>query len=176
MSSARITIDKLKGLVDEGRVKTDPDSLEQYGCDWTKMYVPNPLAVVFPRTVEQVQAIVVFANEHKLALVPSGGRTGLSAAAVACNGEVVVSFDLMNQVLEFNAIDRTVRCQPGVITEQLQQLAEGEGLYYPVDFASSGSSQLGGNISTNAGGIKVIRYGLTRDWVENMLQQTHLIC
>ncbi|MEE3158738.1 MAG: FAD-binding oxidoreductase, partial [Pseudomonadota bacterium] len=135
---------------------------------WTKHFAPAPLAIVFPKTVEQVQAIVRFANEQKLALVPSGGRTGLSAAAVAANGEIVVSFDYMNQIGEFNAYDRTVVCQPGVVTAQLQQFAEEKGLYYPVDFASAGSSQIGGNIGTNAGGIKVIRYGMTRNWVAGL--------
>jgi FAD/FMN-containing dehydrogenase len=74
----------------------------------------------------------------------------------------------MNQILELNVTDRTVRCQPGVITKQLQNYAEENGLYYPVDFASSGSSQIGGNIGTNAGGIKVIRYGMTRNWVSGL--------
>src|SRR5690606_14899782 len=74
----------------------------------------------------------------------------------------------MNQILEFSAEDRSVRCQAGVITQQLQEFAEEQGLYYPVDFASAGSSQLGGNIGTNAGGIKVIRYGMTRDWVAGL--------
>lgn len=158
----------LKPLVDEGRVLTDADSLKHYGCDWTKKFEPKPLAIVLPKTVEQVQAIVQYANTHKLALVPSGGRTGLSAAAVAANGEIVVAFDLMNKISDFNPTDRTARCQAGVVTEQLQQFAEDNNLYYPVDFASAGSSQLGGNISTNAGGIKVIRYGMTRDWVAGL--------
>lgn len=158
----------LTSLVDPGRVLTDADSLKHYGCDWTKKYEIKPLAIVLPKTVEQVQAIVRFANEHRLGLVPSGGRTGLSAAAAATNGEVVVAFDLMNKVLDFNPTDRTARCQAGVVTEQLQQFADEKGLYYPVDFASAGSSQLGGNISTNAGGIKVIRYGMTRDWVAGL--------
>ncbi|MEE3156596.1 MAG: FAD-binding oxidoreductase, partial [Pseudomonadota bacterium] len=143
----------LKTLVDPDKVRVDAESLDNWGKDWTKHFAPAPLAIVFPKTVEQVQAIVRFANEQKLALVPSGGRTGLSAAAVAANGEIVVSFDYMNQIGEFNAYDRTVVCQPGVVTAQLQQFAEEKGLYYPVDFASAGSSQIGGNIGTNAGGI-----------------------
>ena len=158
----------LKTLVDPDKVRTDAESLDNWGKDWTKHFAPAPLAIVFPKTVEQVQAIVRFANEQKLALVPSGGRTGLSAAAVAANGEIVVSFDYMNQIGEFNAYDRTVVCQPGVVTAQLQQFAEEKGLYYPVDFASAGSSQIGGNIGTNAGGIKVIRYGMTRNWVAGL--------
>ncbi|MBF8704267.1 FAD-binding oxidoreductase [Pseudomonas putida] len=161
-------IDELMTLVDPGKVLTDAASLEAYGKDWTKHYPPAPSAIVFPKTVGQVQAIVRWANTHKVALVPSGGRTGLSAGAVAANGEVVVAFDYMNQILDFNAFDRTVVCQPGVITRQLQAYAEEQGLYYPVDFASSGSSQIGGNIGTNAGGIKVIRYGMTRNWVAGL--------
>jgi FAD/FMN-containing dehydrogenase len=161
-------IDELKTLVEPGKVLTDADSLNTYGKDWTKQYAPAPSAIVFPKTIEQVQAIVRWANERKIALVPSGGRTGLSAAAVAANGEVVVSFDYMNQILEFNEMDRTAVCQPGVVTAQLQQFAEDKGLYYPVDFASAGSSQIGGNIGTNAGGIKVIRYGMTRNWVAGL--------
>jgi FAD/FMN-containing dehydrogenase len=163
-----VLIDELKALVDPGKVLTDTDSLEKYGKDWTKQFAPAPCAIVFPKTTEQVQAIVRWANGHRVALVPSGGRTGLSAAAVADNGEVVVSFDYMNQILALNLTDRTVVCQPGVITRQLQALAEENGLYYPVDFASSGSSQIGGNIGTNAGGIKVIRYGMTRNWVAGL--------
>ncbi|MBS7672793.1 FAD-binding oxidoreductase, partial [Vibrio cholerae] len=93
---------------------------------------PAPSAIVFPKTTEQVQAIVRWANAHKVALVPSGGRTGLSAAAVAANGEVVVSFDYMNQILDVNLTDRTAVCQPGVVTKQLQNVAEENGLYYPV--------------------------------------------
>ena len=151
-----------------GKVLTDPSDLATYGTDWTRIYTPNPVAIVLPKTTEHVQALVQFANQNKVALVPSGGRTGLSAGAVAANGEVVVAFDNMNQILDFNASDRTVRCQAGVITEQLQNFAEENGLYYPVDFASAGSSQLGGNLSTNAGGIKVIRYGMSRDWVAGL--------
>ncbi|MGH8379783.1 FAD-binding oxidoreductase [Pseudomonas sp.] len=161
-------LDELMTLVEPGKMLTDAVSLETYGKDWTKHFTPAPLAIVFPKSTEQVQAIVRWANLHKVALVPSGGRTGLSAAAVAANGEVVVSFDYMNQILAFDEFDRTVVCQPGVITEQLQNFAEDKGLYYPVDFASAGSSQIGGNIGTNAGGIKVIRYGMTRNWVAGL--------
>lgn len=97
--------------------------------------------------------------------MPSGGRTGLSAAAVATKGEVVISFDKMNQIGQFYEADRMVEVDAGVITQSLQEFAKNQGLYYAVDFASSGSSQIGGNISTNAGGIKVIRYGMTRDQI-----------
>ncbi len=149
-------------------VLTDAQSLVHYGQDWTRFHDPAPLAVVLPTTIAEVVALVQFARSHNIPLVPSGGRTGLSGGAVACAGEIVVAFDRMNQLGEINTIDRTVVCGPGVITAQLQQLASEQGLFYPVDFAASGSSQIGGNISTNAGGIKVIRYGMTRQWVAGL--------
>lgn len=156
---------RLATIVGENRLKVDADSLQIWGCDWTKMYTPTPSAIVFPSNIEQVRDVVLLANESGFAIVPSGGRTGLSAGAVAAHGEVVVSFDYMNKILEFVPEDRMVRIQAGVVTEQLQNFADEQGLYYPVDFASAGSSQLGGNIGTNAGGIKVIKYGMTRNWV-----------
>lgn len=158
----------LESIVGAGRVLTDADSLLRYGRDWTRVHVPNPAAVLLPDSIEQVQEIVRLAAREQLAIVPSGGRTGLSAGAVACNGELVLALDRLNHIEDFNPIDRTVRCGAGVVTAQLQQFAAERGLFYPVDFASSGSSQIGGNISTNAGGIKVIRYGMTREWVAGL--------
>ncbi len=150
---------------DSSQIKTDSESLEHWGKDWTKHFAPNAAAIVFPKTTEQVQAIVLLANEHNVVLTPSGGRTGLSAGAVAANGEIVVSMDKMNHIGQFYPADRMVEIEVGVVTQQLQQFAESKDLYYPVDFASAGSSQIGGNIGTNAGGIKVIRYGMTRQWI-----------
>ena len=165
MADSENIIQALTQVLDEGKLRTDADSLESHGKDWTKMYEAKPLAIAFPRSTEQVQAIVKLANELEFAIVPSGGRTGLSGGAVATNGEVVVSFDYMNNIVDFSASDRSVKVQAGVVTQQLQTFAEENGLYYPVDFASAGSSQIGGNLSTNAGGIKVIKYGMSRDWV-----------
>ncbi|MBF2719292.1 FAD-binding oxidoreductase [Psychrobacter sp. NG254] len=150
---------------DASQIKTDDESLEHWGKDWTKHFAPAAAAIVFPKTTEQVQSIVLLANEHNVVLTPSGGRTGLSAGAVAANGEIVVSMDKMNRIGQFYPADRMVEIEAGVVTEQLQQFAESKDLYYPVDFASAGSSQIGGNIGTNAGGIKVIRYGMTRQWI-----------
>ena len=158
----------LADIVGSDRVLTDADSLLQYGRDWTRAYPPDASVVVLPETIDQVQELVRLAVREQLAIVPSGGRTGLSAGAVARDGEMVLALDRLNQIADFNPVDRTVRCGAGVVTEQLQQFAEEQGLFYPVDFASSGSSQIGGNISTNAGGIKVIRHGMTRDWVAGL--------
>ena len=166
--SSETIISELQAIVGNDKVRSDAEILFSHGRDWTKAHAPTPLAVVFPRTAAEVQAVVKLANTLEFAIVPSGGRTGLSGGAVAANGEVVVSFDYMSHISDFDPIDRTVVCQAGVITEQLQDFAEERGLFYPVDFASAGSSQIGGNIATNAGGIKVIRYGMTRDWVAGL--------
>lgn len=153
---------------DDSQIKTDPDSLNYWGKDWTKHFEPNALAILFPKSTEQVQTIVKICNELNIVITPSGGRTGLSAGAVAANGEVVVSLDKMHKVLNFYPADRMVEVEAGMVTKALQEFAESKDLYYPVDFASAGSSQIGGNIGTNAGGIKVIRYGMTRNWILGM--------
>ena len=155
----------LEQIFADNQISTSTEDLQFWGKDWTNGFDVKPTAIVFPQTNEQVVDLVNYAISNNVALVPSGGRTGLSGGAVASSGEVVVSFDRMNKILDFNPEDRLVTCQAGVVTETLQNFAEEQGLFYPVDFASAGSSQIGGNISTNAGGIKVIRYGLTRDWV-----------
>ena len=158
----------LSDIVAPKQIKTDPEDLAVWGKDWTNGFDVAPSAVVFPESNEQVVELVKYAIAEDKALVPSGGRTGLSGGAVASNGEIVVSFDRMNKILSFDAADRLVTCQAGVVTQALQEFAADQGLFYPVDFASSGSSQIGGNVATNAGGIKVIRYGLTRDWVAGL--------
>ena len=150
------------------RCCTDADTLQRYGLDWTRFCQPAPLAVLFPQTQEEVQEIVRIANREGLQLVPSGGRTGLSGGACATAGEVVVSLERMNRLLAFDATDRLMTVEAGMVTETLQQLARERGLYFPVDFASRGSSQVGGNVATNAGGIRVLRYGMFRDWVAGL--------
>lgn len=158
----------LNNIFSQKQIRTDAEGLQVWGKDWTNGYPVDPSAIVFPETIEQIQELVAYSISAGLKLVPSGGRTGLSGGAVASNSEVVVSFDRMNKILDYSAKDRIVTCEPGLVTANLQAFAEEQGLYYPVDFASSGSSQIGGNAATNAGGIKVIRYGLTRDWVAGM--------
>lgn len=159
---------QLREILPAELVLDDSESLQVYGRDWTKFIPPHPSAIVFPKTTAHVQTLVKWARSQKVSLVPSGGRTGLSGGAVAAQGEVVVSFERMNRIVSFDPYDQTVTCEPGVVTEDLQNFAKDKGLYFPVDFASRGSSQIGGNISTNAGGIKVLRYGLFRNWVAGL--------
>src|SRR5690606_23462912 len=105
------------------RLKTDAADLEHYGRDWTRRWTPAPLAIALPGTVAEVQAVVRWANEHKVAVVPSGGRTGLSGGAVAANGELVLSLERMNKALAFDAVDRTLTVQAGMPLEALHNEA-----------------------------------------------------
>ncbi|HET9450627.1 MAG TPA: FAD-binding oxidoreductase, partial [Aggregicoccus sp.] len=119
----------------------------------------------FPRTTEEVSRLLALCSAHRVAVVPSGGRTGLAGGAVAARGELVLSLQRMNRLGEVDLLGNTCRVQAGAVTEAVHQHCAAHGLTWPVDFASKGSSQVGGNIATNAGGVKVIRYGLTRQWV-----------
>lgn len=152
----------------ELRLLTAAADLEHYGRDWTRRWTPAPLAIALPASVEEVQAIVRWANEQAVAIVPSGGRTGLSGGAVAANGELVLSLERMQRVLGFDAVDRTLTVQAGMVLQHVHDAARQHGLIYPVDFAARGSCSIGGNIATNAGGIRVIRYGNTREWIAGL--------
>ena len=157
-------LETLRRLGDD-RVSTDAADLAAYGRDWTKVFTPAPAAIAFPRSTAEVSAILRAASDAGVAVVPSGGRTGLAGGAVAARGELVVSLERMRRIDPVDTLGATVRVQAGAITAAIHAHCEPHGLTWPVDFASKGSSQVGGNIATNAGGVKVIRYGLTRNWV-----------
>lgn len=161
-------LDSLQQAAPGLRLKTEAADLEHYGRDWTRRWTPAPLAIALPGDIEEVRAVVRWARANGVAIVPSGGRTGLSGGAVAANGELVLSLERMNRVLGFDPIDRTLTVQPGIALQSVHEAAREHGLVYPVDFAARGSCSIGGNIATNAGGIRVIRYGNTREWVAGL--------
>jgi len=147
---------------------TDAATLAHYGRDWTRFWEPRPSAVVFPRDLHDVVELVGEARARRQKLVPSGGRTGLSGGAVARDGEIVVAMEKMRNLVDFQAEERCLTVAAGATVGFVQQYAAEQGLYYPVDWAAAGSSQVGGSIATNAGGIRVLRYGMTRDWVRGL--------
>ena len=149
----------LDNVFDKKDIKTDSVTKNIYGKDWTNNPSPSPCAVVFPRRHQQIIDIVNICNEIKHPFIGSGGRTGYSGGACANNNELIISLDKMNKIIDFDNTTKTVFCESGVITKNLQDFAKKNELFYPIDFSSSGSSQIGGNISTNAGGIKVVKYG-----------------
>ncbi len=143
----------------------DAAEREEYGRDWTRVYAPAPAAVAFPRTTAEVSRLLALCHAARFPVVPSGGRTGLAGGAMATRGELVVSMTRMRRMDAVDELGATVRVQAGAVTEAVHRHVSAHGLIWPVDFASKGSSQIGGNIATNAGGVRVIRYGLTRQWV-----------
>lgn len=154
-----------KKVIQKNDGTMDEALFNSYGTDRTKVYPPNYQVLVFPESTEDVAAIITYAYKNEIAVVPSGGRTGYAGGAVAKNGEIVVSLSKMNQVVDFDPFLGTLHVQAGMITKNLHKEAEERGFYFPVDFAATGSSQIGGNIATNAGGVRVVHYGLIRDWV-----------
>lgn len=165
MSASGTFLARLKAEFPADFATTDPHDLAEYGKDWTKNFAPDPLVILFPRTTDEVARVLRLATELGVPVVPSGGRTGLAGGAVAAKKEAVLSLRRMTRMDPVDPVARAVRVQAGAITEAVHLHARAHGLTWPVDFASKGSSQVGGNIATNAGGVNVIRYGLTRQWV-----------
>jgi FAD/FMN-containing dehydrogenase len=159
----------LRDAVGAAGLRDEADDLAFYGTDRCRGDWPvAPGLVVLPSSVDEVVAVVRACAEHGAKIVPSGGRTGLAGAATASRGEIVVSLERMKRILEVDPAARLVRCQAGASVEAVQQAAAEAGLVYPVDFAAKGTAQIGGSIATNAGGVKVLRYGTTRRWVAGL--------
>lgn len=148
--------------------KMDTSTFLSYGIDRTKLFEPSYDLLVFPKNTEEVSALVKYAYENSLSVVPSGGRTGYAGGAIAKNGEMVISLSKMDKVMDFDPYLASLTVQAGMITQNVHKEAEERGYCFPVDFAATGSSHIGGNVATNAGGVRVVRYGLTRNWVLGM--------
>lgn len=164
-------IDALANILKRGSVVTrgdgtmaEPEFLS-YGSDRTREVRPEFHTLVFPADTDEVAAVVRYCVSNRLPLVPSGGRTGLSGGAVAAENEIVLSLKKLNRVLGYDPLLPALSVQAGVTTAEVQQKAREHGHFLPIDLAASGSSQIGGNIATNAGGTRVIRYGMIREWV-----------
>lgn len=125
----------------------------------------RPIGVAYPRTTEDVSRILALCHAAGQTVVPQGGRTGLAAAAVPQARELVLSLERMRAIEEIDRDALTMTVQAGAILETVQQAADKEGLFYPLDIGGRGTCTIGGNVSTNAGGNRVLRYGMTRDLV-----------
>ncbi|TIO09440.1 FAD-binding oxidoreductase [Mesorhizobium sp.] len=139
----------------------------RYLHDWTGDYLGTALAVLRPRSVEEVQALVRICAEHRVPIVPQGGNTGLVAGATAGGppSVVVVSLERLNRIREIDAANFTLRADAGAVLQTLKDAAESEDMLFPLALGAQGSCQIGGNVATNAGGINVLRYGMMRDLV-----------
>ena len=159
-------LDAISAHLPPERILLDPAlvaSLSHDDAEWAP--IGTALAVVRPETSSEVQAVVRACYEHRVPVVARGAGTGLSGAANAVDGCIVIALDAMNRILEINQIERLAVVQPGVINDDLRAAAAQHGLWYPPDPASSATATIGGNVATNAGGVCCVKYGVTRDYV-----------
>ncbi|MFI7061555.1 FAD-binding oxidoreductase [Kribbella sp. NPDC050124] len=159
-------VEQLRQALPAEALVTDPDRMESFRYD-RAMFCPAgmPLAVVLARETAHVQAAVRIASEAGVPVVPQGARSGLSGAANALDGCIVISLEKMDRILEIEPVDRYVVTQPGVYNAVLSRAVEEQGLFYPPDPSSWEFCSIGGNLSTNSGGLCCVKYGVTTDYV-----------
>jgi len=155
---------RFQTLLGVERARADSDTLAIYASDETPRACP-PAAVLFPDSHEQVKAIVDLAMRHALPLVARGAGSGNVGGALPVPGSLVVSFECMHRVLEFDVADRLMVVQPGVITDEIDRMARTAGLMYAPDPGSGAYCRIGGNLAMNAAGPRAVKYGATRDHV-----------
>jgi FAD/FMN-containing dehydrogenase len=160
-------IEKLRDIVGAANVLTAPDDTRPYFTDWRRQYSASAECVVRPASTVEVAAVVKLAADEGMAIVPQGGNTGLSGGSVPTgNGrEIIVALGRMNRVRELDRLNDTITVEAGCVLGNIQRAADDAGRLFPLSLAAEGSCQIGGNLSTNAGGVNVLRYGSARDQV-----------
>ncbi|MFD8501962.1 FAD-binding oxidoreductase [Streptomyces sp. NPDC059687] len=159
-------LDRLRAGLPPEAVLSDPDVTASYANDMASFCASGaPAVVVLPRTVEQVQHVMRIATELRVPVVPQGARTGLSGAANASDGCIVLSLTKMDRILEINPVDRVAVVEPGVVNATLSRAVNEQGLYYPPDPSSWEMCTIGGNIGTASGGLCCVKYGVTAEYV-----------
>ncbi|MFD2209777.1 FAD-binding oxidoreductase [Virgibacillus halophilus] len=156
---------KLSDMVGIENVETDNASLLAYSYDATARYQAMPDAMVAPRNAAEVAAVVKWCNENRIPIVARGSGTNLCAGTTPTAGGIVLTFKHMNRILEIDEENLTITVQAGVFTKDIFEAAQEVGLFYPPDPGSMHISQIGGNISENSGGLRGLKYGVTRDYV-----------
>jgi len=160
-------LDALRGIVGEAGLATASEDVAPALVDWRGFFRGDALAVVRPASTDQVSAVVAACARDGVAIVPQGGNTGMCGAATPAPGgrSIVLSLSRMNRVLDVDLLNDTITVEAGCVLSEIQQRAAEAGRLVPLSLGAEGSCQIGGNLSTNAGGINVLRYGNTRDLV-----------
>ena len=157
-------IEALSEIVGEKNLLTEEDAMAEYGTDATKLaYMPE--AVVFPGNVEEVCGVLRLANGESIAVTPRGAGSGMSGGALPVRGGLIMSMNRFNRILMVDQENMVAKVEPGVITADLQGHVEKFDLFYPPDPASIKISTIGGNVAECAGGLRAVKYGVTRDYV-----------
>lgn len=162
-------LDELVAALPADAVVVEPATLENHRRDRADLCpAGTPLALVRPRTTEQVQVAMRWATRHRVPVVPQGARTGLSGGANAVDGCLLLSLARMDAIVEIDPVDQVAVVQPGVVNATLSRAALDAGLFYPPDPSSWEESTIGGNLATNAGGLCCVKYGVTSDFVRGI--------
>ncbi len=161
-------IKKLTAIVGGSAVYTHAETLEKHARDFSQDLYFLPEAVVIPSNTSEVSGIMALCNKYRIPVTVQGARSGLTGSALAIHGGVALSMERFDKILDIDEKNYQVIVEPGVITEHLQNILQDKGLFYPPDPAGRGYSHIGGNIATNAGGPRCVKYGVTRDYVLNL--------
>ncbi len=160
-------LERIRAIVGAPGLLTDAREIEPYAIDWRGYHRGLTPAVVRPASAAEVAAVVRICAESRTAVVPQGGNTGMCGASVpdASGTAIVLNLGRMNRILEVDALNNTVSVEAGCVLAAIQQAARDAGRLFPLSLGAEGSCQIGGNLSTNAGGVNVLRYGNTRELV-----------
>ena len=161
-------IANLTVIVGEQYSYTSSDKIFSYGKDETEDLLFLPELVLVPNTKEQISQILRYCNQEHIAVTPRGAGSGLAGGALPVKSGVVISMERFDKILEIDEQNLQVTVEPGVITETLQNAVKEKGLYYPPDPASRSFCYIGGNINTNSGGPRAVKYGVVKDYVLNL--------
>ncbi len=163
----KIDIPRLISIVGEDNLKSNPADLFVYGSD-SSVHSARPWVVVRPKNIEQVQQIMVYANQERIPVITRGAGSGMCGQTVPIHGGITLDMKRMNKILEINPSDVYCRVEPGVVDDDLNQALKPFGVFYPPTPASSRIATIGGEIGNNASGVRSVKYGATRDSVLGM--------
>ena len=158
--------ESLVAAIGQAAVASDPDAMAAYLVDERAIYEGSAACIAFPKNTDEVSAVVRACREHGCGIVPQGGNTGYCGGATPMGqGQVLLNLSRMNRIREIDPVGMTATAEAGAILANLQQAVAAEDLFFPLSMGSEGSCQLGGNLSTNAGGLAVLKYGMAGELV-----------
>ena len=165
MSASAHFLEAAAAILDKKYLLTDPKETAPYAIDWRRRYRGAPVAVAEPATTAEVSALMALCRTHRVPVVPQGGNTGLVGGATPDDSgrQLVLSTRRLNRVRSVDTDNNTITVEAGMRLAEIQQIAHDAGRLFPLSLASEGSCQIGGNLSTNAGGLAVLRYGNMRE-------------
>jgi len=160
-------IEELKAIFGDSEVLTDVEDMVAYSYDASHVEI-RPEAVVFAKTTEQVSQLMKFAYREKICVTPRGQGSGLSGGAIPLKKGIVLAMDKMKNVIDFDPANRLITVEAGITTANIDPIAAEANLFYPPDPGSVAYSTIGGNVAENAGGLRGLKYGVTKDYVKMM--------